>query len=365
MTGVGCSRDTTDHGSTTVRIESTPDPAVVRVADSKRFTVARVETRTIPQELRVNGLVVPDDTRTVHVTSVAGGTLVDLRAHLGDEVQRGQVLLVTRTPGLTKAIIDYRKALAEQAVADTALQRMRELSDRQSLDQGDLQRGKHDAETAAADVHAAGEQIRILSGDLRQLSPLIAVRAPITGTVVEQTTAGRGAAESLDDSPTLLTIADLSRVWVLCDVYEDNLADVQIGDPAEVHLHAYPDRPFGGTVIDISRVLDPTTRTAKVRIALDNQAGLLRLGMLATARFAVRATTTRTVAPASAVLRLDDRSWVFREEAPSRFRRSEVQAGRVLPDGTQEILGGLSPGDSVVADARVLANGAREGAPAR
>jgi hypothetical protein len=101
-----------------------------------------------------------------------------------------------------------------------------------------------------------------------------------------------------------------------------------------------------------------------VRIALENQAGLLRLGMLATARLAVRA-TTRPVAPASAVLRLDDRSWVFREEAPSRFRRNEVRAGRILPDGTQEILDGLSPGDSVVADARVLANGAREGAPAR
>jgi cobalt-zinc-cadmium efflux system membrane fusion protein len=317
--------------------------------------VARVETRTIPQELRVNGLLVPDDTRTVHVSSVAGGTLVDLRAHLGDEVQRGQVLLVTRTPDLAKAIIDYRKAVAEQGVANTALQRMRELSYRQSLDPRDLQRGKRDAETAGADVHVAGKQIRMLGGDLRQRSPLIAVRAPITGTVVQQTTASRGAAESFDDSPNLLTIADLSRMWMLCDVYENNLADVQVGDPAEVDLHAYPGRPFAGTVIDIARVLDATTRTAKVRIALDNQAGLLRLGMLATARLAVRA-TTRTVAPASAVLRLEDRSWVFREEAPSRFRRSEVQAGRILPDGTQEILDGLSPGDSVVADVRVLAS---------
>jgi cobalt-zinc-cadmium efflux system membrane fusion protein len=320
-----------------------------------------VETRTIPNDLRVNGLVVPDDTRTVHVTSVAGGTLVDLRAHPGDEVQRGQVLLVTRTPDLAKAIIDYRKALAEQAVADTALQRMRELSDRQSLDPRDLRRAKHDAETAAADVHTAGKQVRMLGGDLRQRSPLIAVRAPMTGTVVQQTTASRGAAESGDDSPNLLTIADLSRVWMLCDVYENNLADVQVGDPAEVYLPAYPDRPFAGTVIDISRVLDASARTAKVRIALDNHAGLLRLGMVATARIAVRG-TTRTVAPASAVLRLDDRSWVFREEAPSRFRRSEVQAGRILPDGTQEILAGLSPGDSVVADARVLAS---EGAAAR
>jgi cobalt-zinc-cadmium efflux system membrane fusion protein len=132
---------------------------------------------------------------------------------------------------------------------------------------------------------------------------------------------------------------------------------VQVGDRAEVRLNAYPDRPLTGTVSDISRVLDPITRSAKVRIELENPAGLLRPGMFATARFVSQATTTHAVAPASAVLRLEDRSWVFREEGPSRFRRSEVQAGRVLPDGTQEILTGLVPGDAVVADALILVHG--------
>jgi cobalt-zinc-cadmium efflux system membrane fusion protein len=321
-----------------------------------------VETRTTPNELHMNGVVAPDITRTVHVTSLPGGTLVDLRVHLGDNVQRGQVLMVIDTPDLVKAIANYRKALAHQAVADTMLRRMRELYDRQALGEKDLQQGENNAETAAVDVHTAGEQLRLLGGDLKQLSPLSEVRAPITGTIVEQTTTGE-AVKPLDNSPILLTIADLSRVWVLCDVYENNLADVQLGDQAEVRLSAYPDRLFAGVVKDISRVLDPTSRTAKVRIALDNREGLLRPGMVATARFALEATTTRTVAPASAVLRFDDRSWVFREEAPSRFRRSEVQAGRVLPDGTQEILAGLTPGDPVVANALVLVHGGGDGAP--
>jgi cobalt-zinc-cadmium efflux system membrane fusion protein len=345
----------------TTRVEPAPDPAVVQVEHPERFSVVRVETRTMPDELHVNGVVAPDVTRTVHVTSLAGGKLVDLRAHLGDEVKRGQVLMVIHTPELSKATADYRKALADQALADKALRRARDLWEGHALAEKDLQQAENDAQKAAVDVQTAVEQIRILGGDLHQLSPLVEVHAPITGTVVEQNTTGGETIKSLDNSPNLLTIADLSRVWLLCDVYENNLADVQVGDQAEVRLNAYPDRPLAGTVSDISRVLDPTTRTAKVRIELANPDGLLRPGMFATARFVSQATTTHAVAPASAVLRLEDRSWVFREEGPSRFRRSEVQAGRVLPDGTQEILTGLAPGDPVVADALAFVNGASNG----
>src|SRR5262249_109937 len=310
----------------------------------------------MPNELHVNGVVAPDVTRTVHVTSLAGGKLVDLRAHLGDEVQRGQVLMVIHTPDLSKAIADYRKALADQALAQKALRRARDLWEGHALAEKDLQQAENDAQKATVDVQTAVEQIRILGGDLHQLSPLIEVHAPITGTIVEQNTTGGEAIKSLDNSPNLLTIADLSRVWVLCDVYENNLADVQVGDRADVRLNAYPDCPLTGTVSDISRVLDPTTRTAKVRIELENPHGLLP-----PPPFATLATPAHAVAPWSVVLRREARRWVFREEGPSRFRRSEVQAGRVLPDGSQEILAGLAPGDPVVADALAFVNRASNG----
>ena len=355
-------RDAAAHAEVTTRVEPAPDPALVEVPHPERVNVVRVETRTLPNELHVNGVVAPDVTRTVHVTSLAGGKLLDLRAHLGDEVQRGQVLMVIHTPDLAKAIADYRKAVADQALADKALRRARELWEGHALAEKDLQQAENDAQKATVDVQTAMEQIKILGGDIHQLSPIIEIHAPIAGTIVEQNTTGGEAIKSLDNSPNLLTIADLSRVWVLCDVYENNLADVHIGDRAEVVLNAYPDRPLAGTVSDISRVLDPTTRTAKVRIELENPDGLLRPGMFATARFVSQTTTTHAVAPASAVLRLEDRSWVFREEGPARFRRSEVQAGRVLPDGTQEILTGLTPGDPVVADALAFINGASDGA---
>jgi len=365
LTCIGCSRETAEEGTTPVPVERASDPAVVQVAHPQNFHVVRVETRTVPNELHVNGVVAPDVTRTVHVTSLAGGKLVDLRAHLGDQVQRGQVLMVIHAPELSKATADYRKALADQALADKALRRARDLWEGHALAEKDLQQAENGAQKAAVDVQTAVEQIRILGGDLHQLSPLIEVHAPIAGTIVEQNTTGGETIKSLDNSPNLLTIADLSRIWVLCDIYENNLADVQVGDRAEVRLNADPDRPLSGTVSGISRVLDPTTRTAKVRIELENPDGLLRPGMFATARFVSQATTTHAVAPASAVLRLEDRSWVFREEGPSGFRRSEVQAGRVLPDGTQEILAGLAPGDRVVTDALILVHGGDVPAPAK
>src|SRR4029077_13364084 len=101
-------------------------------------------------------------------------------------------------------------------------------------------------------------------------APLLELRAPITGTIVEQNVASGEALKSPDSGPSLLTIADLSRVWVVCDVYENNLADVRLGDTAELRLNAYPDRPLTGQVSDVSRVLDPVTRTAKGHLELDN-----------------------------------------------------------------------------------------------
>ena len=347
----GCSRDATADRDGPPRIVEASDPTVVEVEHPDRFALVRAELRAVPNELHVNGVVAPDVNRTVHVTSLAGGKLVELRARLGDNVEHGQVLLTITSQDLGAALADYRKALADQRLSERALRRAQLLFADRALAKKDLQEAENDAEKNGVDVQTAAERIRLMGGDLGQVVPLIEVRAPITGTVVEQNVAGGEAVKSLDNTATLLTIADLSHVWVLCDVYENNLGDVRVGDAAEVRLSAYPDRPLTGRVSDMSRVLDPTTRTAKVRIELDNADGILRPGMFATATFTSQGTQPHTVAPAAAVLRLQDRSWVFRTDGPNRFRRTEVQAGRVLPDGVQEIADGLVPGDTVVADA--------------
>jgi cobalt-zinc-cadmium efflux system membrane fusion protein len=149
----------------------------------------------------------------------------------------------------------------------------------------------------------------------------------------------------------LFTIADLSNVWVLCDVFENDLARVRVGDRAEIALNAYPGRRLAGRVANISRLLDPNTRAAKVRIELSNDAGLLRPNMFATVHFVSQGTQARTVVPSSAVLRLQDRDWVFVKLNDKRFRRTEVEAGPVNADKTQHVLRGLGAGEQVVSDA--------------
>lgn len=354
----GCSRDAPAASDVRSHVEEAPDPSVVEIAHPEQFARVRAVARQVNEELHANGVVAPEVSRTVHVNAMAGGRLVDVRVRLGEEVNKGDLLFVVQSADLGGAIADWRKALADQRLTDKALRRAKLLFGYRALALKDVQQAENDADKARIDVETAAERIRILGGDVDRPSPLIEVHAPIDGIVVEQNAAGGEAVKSLDNSPNLLTVADLSRVWVLCDVYENDLGEVHVGDRADVRLVAYRDRTFGGAVSDISRVLDPATRAAKVRVEIDNAEGLLRPGMFATARFVARTAQTRTVTPASAVLRLQDRTWVFRTEGPDRFRRTEVQAGPVLPDGSQTILGGIAPGDEVILEALQFASAA-------
>jgi cobalt-zinc-cadmium efflux system membrane fusion protein len=156
-------------------------------------------------------------------------------------------------------------------------------------------------------------------------------------------------------SPSPFTISDLSSVWIVCDVYENDLPNVRLGDAAEITLNAYPGRPFQGTVSNIGAVLDPSIRTAKVRIEVRN-AGMMRLGMFARATFRGQTTEMHTIVPASAVLRMHDRDFVYVPASGNRFRRVEVVSGDLLTENTnlEEIKSGLKPGQQVVTNALVL-----------
>jgi cobalt-zinc-cadmium efflux system membrane fusion protein len=199
-------------------------------------------------------------------------------------------------------------------------------------------------------LQTAEQKVRQLGGDPLHPGVMIELRAPVAGTIVEQNVAGFEGVKSLDNSPNLFTIADLSQVWVLCDVYENDLGAVRVGDEAEIRLNAYPDKVFRGKVDNISRVLDPNTRSAKVRIVLPNRDGSLRPGMYAVATFRSRKLQPRIVVPGTAVMRLQDKDWVFRKEG-AQFRRIEVHALGGTSDGMQQIKSAVQPGDEVVANA--------------
>lgn len=356
-----CSHDShANNPSHEVAVEAAPDPTLVEIDHPERFALTQVGRRKAYNELRVNGVVAPDVARTVPVLSLAGGRAVDIRARLGDDVKKGQVLVTISSPDIAQAFSDYQKFQADELLAHQQLVRSQALYDKGAIAQRDLEAAENAENKAKTDVQNGLERLRILGADLNHPSPVIEVRAPVSGTVVEQNVVGGTAVRSIDNSPNLFTIADLSRVWVLCDVYENNLSQVHLGDSAEVRLNAYPERVLKGRVGNISRVLDPATRTAKVRLELDNPGGIMRSGMFAAATFRSQGERPVAVVPSTAILRLHDKDWVFRSEGGGKFRRTHVEAGAVTPDNSQEVLGGLSPSDQVVVDALQFSNAAEE-----
>ncbi len=191
-----------------------------------------------------------------------------------------------------------------------------------------------------------------MGGDLNHPDPVINIYAPSAGTIVEQNVVISSSVHTPDNQPNLFTIANLSRVWIIADVYENDIPMVKLGDMADVKLNAYPNLTFHGRITNISRVLDPTIRTAKVRIELANP-GLMRAGMFVTATFYGQHGRTYATVPTGAVLHLHDRDWVFVPMGDGKFRRTEVTGGKI--DGsTQDIMAGLSPGDAVVSNALAL-----------
>ncbi len=351
LSAVGCSSSTKADVAPPAVSQPPSDPNVFAVDHPEQFPLAAVGTRKLADQLSVNGVIAPDTSLTVHVTSLSGGKVVDLRAKLGDDVKKGQVLVVIRSQDLVQAISDYKKFQADELLARRSLERAQLLYSRGAIAEKELQAAEDAEQKAVVDVQSTQDRIRLLGGDVNDLSPIVEVKSPITGTIVEQNTAGGEGVKSLDNSPSLFTVADLSRVWALCDVYENNLAQVRVGDIAEVTLNAYADHPLRGRIGNISKMLDPVTRTAKVRIELDNSAGLMRPGMFATAKFVSQGRYERMVVPSTALLRLHDRDWVFLMQGDRTYRRTEVQAGALLPDGASVILAGLRPGEEVVSNA--------------
>ena len=354
----GCSSKSADPGEG--KVETNSDPNVFTMPHPEQFPLVDVELRKVTDELHVNGVIAPDVNRTVPVVSLGGGRVVDIKAKLGDYVNKGQTLLLINSPDISQAFSDYQKFRADEQLAAKQLARAQLLYDKGAIALADLETVQDADAKAKVDLQTAAQHVKVLGGNVNNPSPLLPVVAPISGWIVEQQTTGGTGVKSLDNSPNLFTIADLSTVWVLCDVYEDVLARVQVGDTAQITLNAYPDRTFSGKVVNISAVLDPTTRTAKVRIELANPQGIMRPGMFVTATFKAVKATEHEVIPGGAVVHLHDKDWVFLPAGDKKFRRESVQLGPQAGDGTVQVLSGLKPGEKVVANALQFASSAEE-----
>jgi cobalt-zinc-cadmium efflux system membrane fusion protein len=320
----------------------------------EQFPLATAVAHESTSQLTATGTVSPDISRTVPVISIATGRVVEIRARLGDTVKKGQLLLRVQSADLSAAFSDYRKAVADEQLARTQLERSKLLYDKGAVSLNDLQVSQDAADKARVDVENTTERLRVLGGDIGHSGAIVDIRAPVSGVITDQQVTAAAGVAGLT-SPNPFTISDLSNVWILCDVYENDLASVHVGETTEIRLNAYPEKIFTGRISNMGPVLDPSLRTAKVRIEVRNP-GLMRLGMFVTATFHGRKKETHASVPASAILHLHDRDWVYAPAGDKKFRRVEVTSGSTLPNNMQEIMSGIRPGQQVVTNALVLQN---------
>jgi len=339
------------------QVVATGDMSLVTVDKPSLFPLVAADEVQVPNLLTVTGSVNPDVSREIPVLSLANGRVTALRVGLGDYVRKGQPVMDVQSPDVSTAFNGYLKAVNDEHLTNVTLTRDKLLYDKGAIPHSQLEGAQDGEDDAKADLNAAAQQLRILGVDKDHPSEIVHIAAPASGVIIAQNVTNSGAAGITYAGNTgSLLIADLSHVWVIVDVYENDLAQVHLGQHADIHLSAFPGRTFSGTISDIGAVLDPSLRTAKVRIQVQNPDNLLRLGMFATATIVSASPHAATAVPATAVLQLHDRSSVFVPAENSNFRRVVVTTGRTLDDGRIVVLSGIAPGQQVVANALSLQN---------
>jgi membrane fusion protein, heavy metal efflux system len=336
------------------QVENVSDPNNVKVDHPEQFPVVDAAAHSAAPELNATGTVLPDVSRQVPVISLAMGRIIEVHARLGDSVTKGQLLLKVQSPDISAAFSDYRQAVADLVLAKAQMERAKILLEKGAIAAKDLEVATDAEVKAEITVQTTEQKLKILGADKDHPTPIIEIFAPVSGVITDQQVVAAGGVQGLG-SPPPFTISDISRVWVVCDVYENDLSQVHLGEFADIHLNAYPNQLMRGRISNIGPILDPTIRTAKVRLEVEN-GGIMRLGMFATATFHGLRAQTYAAVPASAVLHLHDREWVYVPDGEGKFKRLEVTAGNMLPNNMQEILKGLGPGQKVVSNALILQN---------
>jgi cobalt-zinc-cadmium efflux system membrane fusion protein len=315
--------------------------------------VSATEYKAAPA-LNVTGLVQPDISRAVPVISLAAGRVVQVKARLGDLVKKGQLLMKVQSNDVAGAYQNYRKAVNDELLSRLNLERQKLLFDKGAVAKSAVEQAEDVEQDAQAGLDAANEQMRLLGIDKDHPSAIVNIFAPISGIITDQQITNASGVQGLG-SPNPFTISDLSHVWIICDVYENDLDAVRVGEIADIRLSSYPNQVFKGKIDNILPVLDPTTRTAKVRIEVANP-GIMRVGMFVTATFYGRRPVIYAEVPSTAILHLHDRDWVYAPLGSGHFKRQEVSSGNMLPNNMQAVVSGLKPGEQVVSNALQLQN---------
>jgi cobalt-zinc-cadmium efflux system membrane fusion protein len=343
-----------DTGPRAAVVEPDMDANNFKVDHPEQFPIATAASYQSTTNLNVTGVVSPDVSRQVPVISLASGRVIEIDARLGDDVKKGQLLFKVRSPDIAQAFSDYRKAVKNEELTKVQLDRAVILFDKGAVPKSSVEIAQTADDDAKVDVDTTSEHLKVLGSDLDHPTGIVPIYAPVAGVITDQQITAASGVTALS-APNPFTISDMSHVWVICDVYENDLAQVHVGEFADIHLNAFPDRVLKARIANIGEIMDASIHTAKVRLEVVNPS-LMRLGMFVTATFHGRKLETHASVPATAVLHLHDRDWIYTPVRSGLFKRVEVAGGDMLPGGFQEINSGIAPGTKVVSNALVLQN---------
>jgi membrane fusion protein, heavy metal efflux system len=329
----------------------------------------RVETGVVDyggmqQDLSLSGKIAYGEDRYSKISSPLQGRVVEVRAHLGDRVKAGAVLLVIDSPDIAQAYSEYVKEDSDLQYATRSHELAKDLYSNKALPLKDLKQAENELVKARAEFRRAKERLLSLRVpaeelnkplDKQQITSRFEMKSPLTGIVVERVVTP-GQSVGGDANQVLFTVADLDMLQVVADVYERDLALVKEGQFAKVKVEAYPEVDFPATVASVGDVVDPASRTIKLRAWVNNQDHRLKPEMFARLHIQVGDATKILVVPKEAVLESDGKQFVFVVEEPNRYVRHEVKVSNFTPD-QMRVLEGLTPGQRIVTKGAVLIKG--------
>lgn len=331
-------------------------PKPVTVDEKTLSTIKTVALRDHEEAatLTIAGKVQFDEDRVAHVLAPLAGQIVDLHAKVGDTIRRGQPLCVIGSRDVTAAVGDHLQSHKDLDLAEKTLAMTQDLFDHQAASKIALQQAENDVAKARSRVAQNEESLRVLGlSDIENATAngRVVLPSPLTGTVIDRKV-NEGQFVQPDSTP-IITVADLSTVWVMGDIFERDLHLVSRGRPASIAVTAYPGEEFQGRVDYISDVIDPATRTAKVRIAVPNPNGRLKVEMFATIQLGLGDPQSVLTVPSSAAFIDGGQTWIYVATGKNEFLRKPAELG---PDenGQRRVIRGVTPGEQVVVDGALL-----------
>lgn len=315
-----------------------------------RLQVLPVDAEPIRRTLDTTAEVTVDPAAMTRIAPPMPGRIVRLYVRFGDTVRAGQPLFTLDAPDLVAAQADYLRARSTLAQSLRTLSRQQDLQQHGVGAQREVEVAQTDHDLAQSELSRSSQRLRSLGMGPGGVGGPLTVRSPIVGRIVEM----HGAPGEFRNDLTepVMTVADLSTVWVTARVQERDIGRVSVDEEASIAFNAFPGEPVTGRVMHVGDLLDPATRTISVRIALNNASGRYRPGMFATVTLTERA-EPELVVPTTAMVLMGDASYVFVEKNPWEFERRRVQPGAQL-EGRTVVATGLRGGERIVVENAVL-----------